>query len=130
MNRCKRRLNLVASFAALGACASVTSNDGLRMAVRSDSFAEYVESVFRFQNETASQLAFLLGANDLTLARYAELEAAETALLEACDGLNEIAVSRRNGEPERGLGALRAARTAPQCEQAAFAAAAAVGDAR
>jgi len=104
-------------------CAAVTSLDGERMTVRSATFASYVEAVFRRQNEVATGLAFALDAEPFDSARYRRLEAAESALLDACDGLNVIAERRRDGEGAGGLKAARAARKAPECERAALSAA-------
>jgi hypothetical protein len=96
------------------------------MGLRSDDFAAYVETVFRRQNEVASELALEIEGEDPDSARYGELDAAELALLDACLGLNELAAHQRDGEPLRGFRALERARQAPDCERAAEAAAAAL----
>jgi len=105
----------------LGGCA-VTATDGTRMGLRSDEFADYVESVFRRQNEVASALALELDAEDPGSERYDELDAAELALLNACVGINELAARQRDGDPLGGLRALKRARQAPECERATAAA--------
>lgn len=107
---------------ALSACAAVDTMDGAHLRVGSEDFRRYVESVFRLQNKTATDLAFALEAGDLAAADLAALNAAEQSLLDACSGLNEIAASRRDNESMGKLRQLRAARSAPQCEVAARAA--------
>jgi hypothetical protein len=108
------------SFAVLvliGGCA-VTRVDGERLRPGSDDFSDYVESVFRRQNEVATELALAIEDESVETDRYAALEDAELALLVACRGLNELALAQRNGERIRGLGALKRARLAPECESA------------
>lgn len=99
-------------------CSAVETIDGERLGVRSEAFADYVESVFRRQNAVATELAFALEAEELDTPRYARLESAEVALLDACAGLNEIAAGRRDRQEVGGLRALRAARRTPDCERA------------
>ena len=53
----------------LSACA-VTSADGRRMSPRSDAFADYVEAVFRRQNEVSGELAFALDELDVDTNLY------------------------------------------------------------
>jgi hypothetical protein len=108
-----------------GGCA-VTAVDGTRMGLKSDEFADYVESVFRRQNEVASALALELEGEDPDSDRYRELDAAELELLEACVGINELAARQRDGDALGGLKALKRARQAPECERATSAAAAAL----
>jgi hypothetical protein len=101
------------------ACTSVTTLDGERLSMTSLEFRTYAEAVFREQNRVGTELAFALEAYDLVPADALSLESAEERLLAACEGLNEVAVGRREG---RDLGRLRqasAARRAPQCERAA-----------
>lgn len=97
--------------------------DGRRLRPGSDAFANYVESVFRLQNEAATELALALDTEDPGNTRYEALEDAELDLLRACRGLNELAARRRDGESPGGAGALRRAREAADCERAAIAAA-------
>lgn len=118
-----RSLLAAMTLALLASACTVTSLDGRRMPVRSDDFANYVESVFRDQNDVANDLVLILDAADPGSIDYAALEDAEFDLFEACRGLNEIASSRRDGESIGGLKALRRARRAPDCERAADAAA-------
>ena len=101
---------------------AVTSLDGRRMGVASEAFAEYVETVFRRQNEVATALATELDGAEPGSERYRVLEVAELNLLTACQGLNELASSIRSGGSGRASGSLRRARQAPDCEQAAAAA--------
>lgn len=107
---------------------AVRSLDGERLPVRSEAFADYVETVFRRQNEVATELAFAFDDLDPGSELYARLENAESALLDACRGLNQIAQRRRDGDPLGGLGALSRARQAPACERATLAAEAALQD--
>lgn len=106
---------------ACGACAVVTG-DGTRLRPGSDAFADYVESVFRQQNEVLSALAFALDAADPDSATYVVLEEAEAEVLELCDGLNALATARQRGERVGGLGALGTARRAPECARVSEAA--------
>jgi len=106
----------------LGGCA-VTAVNGTRMGLKSDEFADYVESVFRGQNEVASALALELDSEDPDSDRYDRLDAAELELLNACVGINELAARQRDGEPLGGFKALKRARQAPDCERATEAAA-------
>ena len=76
---------MISMLGVTAGCAAVTSLDGERMSMRSAAFASYVEAVFRRQNEVATELAFALDAAPFDSARYRQLEAAETALLDACD---------------------------------------------
>jgi hypothetical protein len=114
---------LLAAVLLPGLCGcAVTAVDGTRMGLRSDPFADYVESVFRRQNEVASELALALEREDPDSERYGELDAAELELLESCVGLNELAARQRDGDPLGGLKALKRARQAPDCERATAAA--------
>ena len=88
------------------------------MPARSETFAAYVEEVFRRQNEVATELALALEREPPETERFALLEAAELALLTECGGLNEMARAQRDGEQPGGLGALKRARQAPDCERA------------
>jgi hypothetical protein len=119
---------LILSFCALATvgCAAVTTADGERLRISSDEFSAYAERVFREQNRIASQLAFALADADRGGSRYVALAAAEDDLLDACEGLNEIAARRRDGQRPGALRGLRAAREAPACERAAVAAMAAL----
>ena len=89
------------------------------MRMTSDELRTYVETVFRRQNEAATELAFALESADFGSAQYVEIEAAESRLLDACAGLNEIASRRQSGQATRKLRAARAARESPNCERAA-----------
>jgi hypothetical protein len=102
---------------ALAACA-VTSIDGRRMRVGSDDFRDYVESVFLRQNALAEDLGQALEAADPDSDRYQRLDDAELGLLRACGSLNELAQRARVGDSVGGLGALKRARRAPECERA------------
>lgn len=114
------------ALASLGGCAAVSTTDGERLPLASDEFRGYVERVFREQNRVADQLAFALDAP--AGGDRAALTAAEERLLEACAGVNELATARRD-EVRLGMRrSLRAARTVPQCEAAARAAAESLGN--
>jgi hypothetical protein len=104
-------------FVAAG-CAAVTTLDGRQLRVGSEAFRDYVEKVFREQNRTASRLAFALESEGLSADAADALSAAETSLLDACAGLNEIATSRRDNRSLGKLRQLNAARQAPECERA------------
>ena len=116
-------VRLLASCALLGAagCASVSTADGERLPLASGEFRAYVERVFREQNGVADELAFALEAPG---AERAELQAAERDLLDACEGVNELATARRDQQRVGMRRGSRAARTVPQCEEATRAAAA------
>ena len=101
------------------ACTSVTTLEGERLSMTSLEFRAYAEAVFREQNRVATELAFALEARDLAPADAARLESAEQRLLGACEGLNDIAVGRREGRDLGRLQQASAARRAPQCERAA-----------
>jgi hypothetical protein len=116
------RLSIMLVIVGTVAGCAVTSVDGRRMGIRSDAFADYVEAVFRRQNEAATALGFVLDGEQPGSERYRALEAAELNLLTACRGLNELASAARAGESGRGPGSLRRARQAPACEQATAAA--------
>ena len=104
----------------LSACASVESLDGQRMSLRGAAFREYVEQVFRLQNRVSSEIAFALEAPErIESEQSSRLELADTALFEACESLNELAVRRRDGRGMRLFADAHAARTAPDCERAA-----------
>lgn len=120
----------LAGVASAAACVSVTTLDGERLAMTSPAFRAYVESVFRAQNRVATELAFALEAAGSDSAGYAMLESAEIELIDACAGLNEIAVGRRDGTGRGGPGRAEAARRAPDCERAARAAEAAIASVR
>ena len=120
---------LLGCIVGISGCA-VTSADGARMQPKSAAFAAYVEAVFRRQNEIATELALALDDEDPESVRFRELEDAELALLTACRGLNQMALSQRDGERVRGLSALKRARQAPACETASSAAAALLRRAR
>ena len=100
----------------------MTTADGRRLGVASADFRDYVERVFRAQNDVATELAFAIEART----DEPRLAAAEDALLAACTQLNALAAARRDG---RRLGAaerLAGARSAPDCERATSAARAVV----
>jgi hypothetical protein len=103
---------------ACGACA-VVIGDGTRLRPGSDAFADYVESVFRQQNEVLSALAFALDAEEPDSTRYVALEQSEAEVLEHCEGLNALATARQRGERVGGLSALGTARRAPECARVA-----------
>ena len=117
--------SLWATLAAAGCAGAVTTAAGERLAITSPEFRDYVERVFRQQNQLATELAFAVeDAEDE--AASAALAVAEQSLLEACTGLNEIAAARRD---EQRLGPLRqaeAARETPRCEGSILAARAAL----
>ena len=113
----RRILSSIAVVIGLSGCA-VTSVDGVRMPLRSDGFSNYVEAVFRRQNDVATELAFAIDDESLGSERHAILEAAEFELLSACRGLNQIARAQRDGESVGGFGALNRSRAAPDCERA------------
>lgn len=122
---------LVRTTAVIGlalACAgcAVTSADGRRLRPGSDAFADYVEAVFRRQNEIATALSLALDTETVDTPRYLRLEDAEIALQTACSQLNAMALAQRDGRDPGGLGALRRARSAPDCELAAASASAAL----
>jgi hypothetical protein len=111
----------VLGVAMLAACAiTPAGEDAERLRVGSPEFRAYVERVFREQNRVAGELGFaLLDAElDADTPAVDRLDAAELALLDACSSLNTLATAQRDGEPMRRLAALRAARTAPECEVA------------
>jgi hypothetical protein len=110
-------LSFLALFALATGCA-VTSVDGERLRPGSDAFADYVESVFRRQNEVATALALAIDDEPAGSDRFAALEDAELDLLIACRTLNELAEASRDGERPGGMSALRRARLAPDCERA------------
>lgn len=114
---------LILVYSGLTGCA-VTSLEGQRMPARSDMFAAYVEDTFRRQNEVAAELALALEREPEDTEHFGLLEAAELALLTECRGLNEMARAQRAGERLGGLGALKRARQAPDCERATVRAAA------
>ena len=113
----------LASFVLATACASVTTREGERLRITSPEFRAYVEAVFREQNRVATELAFALESESLAAPLRRSLEAAEQDLLVACEGLNEVAIGRREGADLGPLREASAARRAPQCESAARAAA-------
>jgi hypothetical protein len=107
--------------AVLAGCAiTPAGEDAERLRVGSPDFRAYVERVFREQNRVAGELGFaLLDAElDADTPAVDRLDAAELVLLDACVSLNALATAQRDGEPLRRLAALRAARTAPECEVA------------
>jgi hypothetical protein len=108
---------IVSLGAWLAGCA-VTSGDGRRLRPGSDAFADYVEAVFRRQDRIRTEVGLALDEQDPESDAYFELEAAELELQMSCRGLNELASRRRDGEDAGGIGALRRARQAPECERA------------
>jgi hypothetical protein len=124
------RALLIASITVFGtACVSVTTQDGDRLTAPSAEFRDYVEGVFREQNRVATDLAFALeSAPDI--AAQDEIDIAERELIAACVSLNEIATERRAGRELSRRRQIDAARSAPECEQATRAAAAALEAAR
>jgi hypothetical protein len=110
---------LWATFAAAGCAGVITTASGQRLAITSPEFRDYVEQVFRRQNQTVTDLAFALedappGDSTSSVA----LASAESTLLDACAGLNQLATARRD---QQRLGPRRqaeAARQAPRCEAA------------
>ena len=115
--RARLSLCLLVLVAALSACTAVTTAGGRHLRVTSEAFRSYVESVFREQNRVETKLSFALAGSALSDADRTALQEADTALLDACAGLNEIATSRENQERMGKLRQLRAARRAPVCEK-------------
>jgi hypothetical protein len=103
----------------LSACAAVTGLDGQQLRLGTDQFASYVEAVFRRQNELLSEFAFALDGETIDSPEFLRLELAEGLLIDACEGLNWLALRRQQQRPLGGPRATRAARTAPLCEEAA-----------
>ena len=105
----------IATLALLAGCAgTVTATDGRSLRLDSPEFRNYVEHVFREQNEVATTLAF--AQDEASGIRYDTLLEAEDALLAACADINALAAARRDG---RALGVrdqARMAATAPGCE--------------
>jgi hypothetical protein len=101
-------------------CAAVPTADGERLRLASDEFRDYVERVFREQNRVADALAFALEAPG---GERDALAAAEQRLLESCAAVNELATARRDQQRLGMRRNLNAARTIPECEEAARAAA-------
>jgi hypothetical protein len=114
------RAPLLAVTLALQGCAAVSTAGGDELALRSPEFRDYVERVFREQNRVADGLAFAIEAAP----GRAETAAAEQALLQACEGVNELATSRRDGRRLGPKRELAAARSVPECERATLSAAA------
>jgi hypothetical protein len=111
--------NILWVTGAVSGCAAggVTTPDGARLALPSAAFRSYAEGVFREQNRLADALAFAL--EDLpadSTAREQTLLDAETALLNACAPLNELAAARRDARPLGRLEQARLARQAPACD--------------
>lgn len=106
------------AIAVLAAGCAITSVDGERMRPGSDAFSDYVESVFRRQNQVATDLSLALEDEPDDTDRYSALEDAELDLLRACSTLNELAEASRAGDEPGGLSALKRARLAPDCERA------------
>lgn len=113
--RCYRTA-LIGALLCLTACA-VQTQDGVRLALSSPEFPEYVERVFREQNRVADELGFALEEDD-----SGRLDEAEQNLLAACERLNELATTRRDDVEISLRRRLAAARTAPECERATSAA--------
>ena len=125
-----RRALLLASISVLGTgCVSVTTQDGERLTAPSSEFRAYIEAVFREQNRVATDLAFALESVSGGAAQD-EIELAEGELIAACASLNEIATERRAGRELSRQRQIDAARSAPQSEQAARAAAVTLASAR
>ncbi len=104
---------------ALAACTAVTTAGGQRLALTSDAFLSYIETVFREQNELLTEIAFVLDGKDVSDIDRIALEAAEDSLLVACEQLNDVAALRRDGRNPGRMRESRAARGAPSCERAA-----------
>ncbi len=109
---------LLLSIAVSGCSMRALTADGTELDIRSPAFSAYVERVFREQNRVAGDLGFALLDAELEgdFDAVARMEAAESRLLDACEGLNELAATHRDGERMPRLRALSAARTAPDCE--------------
>lgn len=119
MGKQRRHWLWLCSVLGLSACAAVVSMDGERYPLTSEAFRDYLEGVFRAQNQTADALAFALedlGKEPATL--VGKLNAADAKLLAACGGVNQLALSRRDGSAMTRREALAAARSAPTCERA------------
>jgi len=103
-------------LAGLTGCAgAVTTAEGDRVRLRSAAFAAWAEDVFRLQNEALDLLAFALDERS----DDAPLLEAEDRVLDACAGLNAVAVRRQRGAGTRPFQDLSAARAVPDCEAAA-----------
>ncbi|MEE8248635.1 MAG: hypothetical protein V3R59_00245 [Gammaproteobacteria bacterium] len=108
------RFSIVTFVLFAGCATTITTMDGRTLALNSSEVREYVERVFREQNQAATALAF--AQDDASGTRYETLLKLEDVLLEACAGLNELAAARRD---DRALGLRQQARmaaTAPSCE--------------
>ena len=111
---------LIASLAlAVAACTGITTAGGQRMTLASEEFRGYMENVFREQNELLTEIAFVLAGDAGSEIDRGALEAAEESLLMACELLNDVAATRRDGGRPGWIRESRAARGAPSCERAA-----------
>ena len=102
----------------------VTRPDGQRIGLASDEFRDYVEAVFRLQNRLTDELAFAIEDNRESDQGLVE---AEARLLDACSGVNELALAARDGQQLPVGRKLALARTVPDCEAAANRATAMLG---
>ncbi|MGR9052508.1 MAG: hypothetical protein ACU84J_07660 [Gammaproteobacteria bacterium] len=83
-----------------------------------DEFAEYVESVFKFQNQMTSKVMMLTaGADDLS--DYEEIFIAEQRMQEQCEPLNEYAALEADGGNIGFFLRRRVEKTAEICDRAA-----------
>ena len=102
-------------FILLAACAgTVTTRDGRALRLSSPAFREYVEQVFREQNQVVTALAFAQA--DASGSRFDTLIELEDELLAACAELNALAVARRDDVVLGLRQQARMAATAPDCE--------------
>ena len=109
------RLFLFPFLAALAGCVSTISTlDGRDLRLSSPEFRQYFERVFREQNAVATELAFVQGE----AINRGDLLTLEDDLLDACAGLNELALARRDGRSLSRRRQASLARTVPTCETA------------
>lgn len=78
------------------ACTAITTKtpDGLEVTRSRDEFEQYVESVFRRQNQASLEVGQMLDDAVASPRERLALETAEQKMLVACDALNQVAHQR------------------------------------
>ncbi len=104
---------------ALAACATVTTRqpDGSSKQLSQEEYAAYAEQVFRRQN-SASQRVIYYDSEAEKPENIVALEEAEENMLEACQFLNQIVMSKIYKEDETLILRLRTRQTIDDCDYA------------
>ena len=112
----------MAGLLVLAGCAPyITAANGDRMRANSQEFRDYARHVFEMHNEAVTKIAYTL--DDLEsdpdqIDRYNGIADADDHMMDACAGLDKLAIARRDGKQLKMSELAGVASSIPDCERA------------